>query len=172
MKIPERLPHSLHGLRMMINYIKANYDIKTVIEIGSWTGLSAVEFAKNFDKVYCIDPWEATGEINTEYDMKEVEKIFDNRIKDYDNIIKIKATSADARGSSLLPKKADLIYIDGLHNYDAIRQDITLWKDKITKLITGHDYWPNKFDGVIKAVNEALGKPDKIFSDTSWIKEI
>jgi len=168
MKIPERTPASLDGLREFIKYVKDNYDIKTVVEIGCWTGISSVEFAKNFDTVYCIDPWSPTDGINTEYDMLEVERMFNHRIGTYENVYKMRHTSRRA-SELLMDLKADMVYIDGCHEYDAVREDIALWEPKITKLVTGHDYWPKRFDGVIKAVDEILGKPEKIFPDTSWL---
>jgi hypothetical protein len=142
----------------------------TILEIGSWTGVSAEIFAQNFNYVFCVDPWEATEGINTQYDMREVEKIFDNRISKYKNVVKIKTLSEKAREQAM-QLRIDIVYIDGCHTYEAVKEDITLWKDKC-KIISGHDYWPKKFPGVIKAVDEILGKPDKVFPDTSWIKEL
>ena len=37
--------------------------------------------------------------------------------------------------------------------------------------IGGHDYM-DYFEGCVKAVDEVVGKPDKIFRDYSWIKRI
>ena len=39
------------------------------------------------------------------------------------------------------------------------------------KWICGHDYCPG-WPGVIKAVEEKLGKPDKTFLDGSWMKKM
>lgn len=165
-KIPERLPHSIKGLNDMLDFLGDVKD-KTMLEIGSWTGLSSVEFSKRFKHVCCVDPWQATEGINTEYDMSEVEKIFDKRKKK--NVAKIKHTSSEA-SEILGDNKFDYIYIDGCHTYEAVKLDIENWKDKCKIAICGHDYWPGRFDGVIKAVDEAFGKPDKVFSDTSWVK--
>lgn len=185
MNIPERLPNSIDGLKKMIIWLGHHYNIKemTIVEIGSWTGLSTIEFAKNFKHVICIDPWEATGGINTKYSMKQVEKIFDDRTKDFYNITKIKARNEtlfkeDENGNILLNNfikdidSLDMIYIDGLHTYEAVKQDIINWYPLIKYCICGHDYWLSKFPGVIKAVNEVLGRPDMLFSDTSFIKVV
>lgn len=164
--IPERTKNSIDGLRKMIDYLESKYPIKdmVIVEVGSWTGCSMVEFAKRFKEVVCIDPWAPTGEINTEYNMNEVEKLFDSRMKS--NVTKIKDCFENVTKSDVL----DIIYIDGLHNYKAVKRDILQAKEMGFKIICGHDYWPKKFPGVIKAVHETLGKPDRIFKDTSWIK--
>ena len=68
----------------------------------------------------------------------------------------------------------DWIYIDANHTYDFIHKDLEMYRPKMKKggIIAGHDYWVNRFDGVIKAVNEMIGEPEKVFPDTSWIKNI
>jgi hypothetical protein len=154
MKIPERTKKSKSGLINYIKYIQSFYDTKelTILEIGSWTGISACIFAQYFKHVVCIDPWKATKGINTKYNMKDVEDIFDNRMKHIKNIRKIKDKSENV--------------------VQKINNKILMWKDKTNLFISGHDYWRNKFPGVIKAVNEILGIPDKVFCDTSWIKKV
>jgi hypothetical protein len=172
MKIPERTKKSKSGLVNYIKYIQSFYDTKelTILEIGSWTGVSACIFAQYFKHVVCIDPWKATKGINTKYNMKDVEDIFDNRMKHIKNIRKIKDKSENV--VQKINNKFDIIYIDGIHTYEAVKKDILMWKDKTNLFISGHDYWRNKFPGVIKAVNEILGIPDKVFCDTSWIKKV
>lgn len=51
----------------------------------------------------------------------------------------------------------DGVFIDGSHEYEDVRDDISAWKQKVRPggILAGHDYiffWP----GVIRAVNEAF----------------
>lgn len=170
--IPKRLPKSLKGLQEMINYINSKHPTKelTILEIGSWVGVSTELFAKAFKQVIAVDPWAKTTGINCQYNMKLVEKEFDERMKNYDNVIKCKMTSEQAIKNENI-KDINIIYIDGAHDYKNVSLDIELWKDKIKLFICGHDYY-DKFPGVKKAVNEAFIKPDKLFPDSSWLVEV
>jgi hypothetical protein len=42
---------------------------------------------------------------------------------------------------------------------------------KKSGFITGHDYHP-VWQGVVDAIHEAIGEPEMIFQDTSWVKKI
>lgn len=67
--------------------------------------------------------------------------------------------------------RPDLYYIDAEHTYEACRKDIDSALKTMPKFIAGHDYcstWP----GVMKAVDETLGKPDATFQDGSWMKRL
>jgi hypothetical protein len=69
---------------------------------------------------------------------------------------------ATADAAPLVPDGwADFVFIDAGHSYEAVRQDIELWADKVRPggWLGGHDYHP-KFPGVIRAVNEAFGGAD------------
>jgi predicted O-methyltransferase YrrM len=60
------------------------------------------------------------------------------------------------------PIKADMIFIDGDHRYEAIVKDITIWRDKVKPggILALHDYIPNPQPpikgNVAKAVNELI----------------
>lgn len=171
--IPRRNKQLLQGLKNFVGYVNSIQSTKSMIicEIGSWCGSSADIFAQHFKKVICIDPFKQDKEITNRFDMKEVEAEFDKVYDKYNNITKIKHYSYDA--VKIFDDKCfDIVYIDGEHSYNAVKQDIKLYLSKCKSFISGHDYWFKKFPGVVKAVNECLGKPDKIFMDSSWIKKI
>ena len=186
-KIPERNKKYKQGLRDMINWIDKISSIPVrmmkIIEIGSWTGCSGVIFAKRFNKVICVDMWKSNiGGITNEYDMKEVEKIFDKRAKMYHGVMcKSKMSSLEAAkvyNKELKNKNKldndifpDIVYIDGCHIYENTKKDLLAWKDIPKLFLCGHDF-ENRFKGVKKAVREIIGEPDKIFKDSSWVKKL
>jgi hypothetical protein len=67
----------------------------------------------------------------------------------------------------------DFVYIDGLHTYEQVKKDIENYKQLIRPngFIGGHDYHPQGWPGVVKAVEETVGV-DKVFPDGSWIKKL
>ena len=166
------------GLLSLVEYIKDNYENEpvTMIEIGSYAGESTIEFSKLFKKVFAIDPYEDIyhkNQILYNYmNMIDVGKIFKENIKNHNNIVHIHKRSDDAI-LELRNEHVDFIYIDGIHTYEQVKKDILNYKKLIKTggFLGGHDYCSN-YKGVIEAVNENLGIPDKIFSDTSWIKKI
>jgi SAM-dependent methyltransferase len=165
--IPTRTKASIAGLNKMIDYIDTFYDVSqlTILEVGSWAGTSANEFAKRFKHVTCVDPWEPTkGTITERQNVKEAEKEFNRMMASHDNITKIKGRIEDVYKK--LPE-FDVIYIDGEHTYKAVQRDIFLCWFLVKSVIAGHDYC-GKFSGVVKAVNQRF-RPDKIFSDSSWV---
>lgn len=164
-------------LVQICNYLQPD---SKMIEIGCLRGHSTMIFNSTgkFKKIFCIDPWSPgydPKDVNSDIDFKEVENSFDYNIKNFNNIIKIKNTSKEAFDNWIY-NKVDLVYIDGCHTYEAVKEDISLWINKINSggIIAGHDYgfhenW-TEFPGVKQAVDEILGEPDLILEDTSWVK--
>jgi hypothetical protein len=153
---------------------------KVMVEIGCYAGEATEIFASFFKAVYAVDPWlmgmhlmdgatNATGDILMEDD---VEKRFDIMKKNHPNIIKIKKYDYDAL-KYFNDKSLDFVYIDAIHTEQEVKRQIYTWFPKIkeTGSIGGHDFSPS-FPEVMKAVNKAVGIPDKVYTDAgnSWTK--
>ena len=167
-----------NGLISLIDFLNLKGETKemTMIEIGSYAGDSTEIFSKNFKRVIAIDPFlndYDPNDVTCQYlDLNLVYEVFKERISKYDNIDVIKKTSDDAI-LELKDLKVDFIYIDGMHTYDQVKLDIENYLPLLNCdcFIGGHDYHP-VWQGVVNAIHEKLGKPDAIFSDTSWVKYI
>ena len=50
----------------------------------------------------------------------------------------------------------DFVYIDAKHDYDSVKQDLSVWfpKVKIGGFLAGHDYDKNQWPDVVQAVDE------------------
>lgn len=175
-----------NGLPELVDavYSKANH-LLSMIEIGSYAGQSMEIFAKTkkISKIICIDPWKKgydSMDLASSTDMNEVERLFDNRLciakKIPVDVIKHKGTINTFIQTELFSSvmnNVDFVYIDGCHTYDSVKNDITLSLEKIQPIVAicGHDWSPGWKD-VKKAILDTIGNPDKIFSDTSWLKFI
>lgn len=138
--------------------------IKSVLEVGSFVGKSAVFFAERVDKVLCVDPFVMWDEGRENGDaMKHGEDFFDEfqhnivRSGYSHKIFPVRETSQTAFVTHYHPLLADLIYIDGAHDYISVLYDVMMWKTRAFRIICGDDYdenWP----GVKKAVDEVFKK--------------
>jgi NAD(P)-dependent dehydrogenase (short-subunit alcohol dehydrogenase family) len=149
----------------------------TVAEIGCYIGESSHIIARYAGKLYCIDPWEdgviesssARGSVFVYDDMSTVEARFDVAVGTQPNVIKIRAHSDDV-AEMIANGVFDIVYIDSLHSYESVRNDICRWwpKVKLGGYLGGHNYSP-QWPGLIRAVREAFGTPDKVYRDSSWV---
>lgn len=155
-----------NSLKGLYHLIQEYVTPETVMaEIGSFSGVSSELFAIHCKEINCIDRWEQYNEINNP-EIIEGEKRFDELLKRYSNIKKIKLSSEDA--SNLFKDESlDFVYIDAAHDYENVKKDILCWLPKVKPngIIAGHDI---VMDGVSRAVNEILGS-SKHYEDTSWL---
>jgi len=151
----------LKGLNECCEYLSGNFNIKSMVEVGCYTGESTVVFANCFKEatIYAVDIWRKK--------LSNVEELFDARVRWHTNIEKIKQPSVMA-SKRFEDSSLDFVYIDGNHSYSSVRQDILKWLPKIKKdgVIGGHDF---HYEGVAGAVQANLGPPVQVFQDTSWV---
>ena len=140
----------------------------TLIEVGSWTGESAVIFAEYVTRVIYIDSWHINITSVWDCTIEDVHNIFVDYTRDNPKISTLRMLSVDA-AALFADHSADVIYIDTTHKYEVVSSDIAAWRSKARRVLCGHDYKP-RFPGCIRAVDEAFGKPDEVFPDSSWVK--
>ena len=142
--------------------------IDTVVELGSFAGVSSEIFALHCSKLYCVDKWEPYWEINQQEFMNIAEQRFDSMVRNYTNVTKIKMDTIDAV-DQFDDKSIDLIYIDCDHSSDRVKTELEAWLPKIKDdgFISGHDInMPTVFNVVTQYFNPTLVE---VFNDTSWI---
>lgn len=178
LKVVMRPESSAKYLREFCNEVREHLgDTPTIVELGSYMGESSLIFAQEFPngKIICIDSWEGgfdDSDACSSDNYSEVENQFDIRQKMVNNIEKIKGMSTSVK------IECDLVYIDACHKYECVKNDIIHWSPLTKKIISGHDYCVDEnflmlhqhIKGVKSAINDMLGKPDKIFGDMSWYK--
>lgn len=156
---------SVDGLIEMLEFAKP----QRVLEIGSSKGVSTEVFLLHCEHVTAVDPWELWPYycgVRTDFKKNCQDK--------YSNLTCVQGFSPGAL-AGLEPASFDLVYIDGNHEYQALIDDVrgSFALVRSGGWIAGHDYWPapgyrHVYD-VVPAVHDVLGKPDRVFSDSSWI---
>jgi hypothetical protein len=153
------------------------YKDPTIIEVGSWKGLSATTMAKickKLDiapKIVCIDTWlgsrefwlsDATDDMGLNFvnGYPSIFYTFTKNVKSlghHDCIYPIPCCSD--QGSQIQRHydiMADMIYVDASHDYKSVHRDLTyFWNNlKSGGIMFGDDYNGNSWPGVVRAVNE------------------
>jgi len=159
-----RFDSAEHRGRLVLGYMNDNvratlqqlidrFQVKSVIEIGSFLGLSACWFAERVDEVVCIDVFDrnmspamyrAMTVKASEDTMDSMYDVFKENTKAYPNISSYKMRSLQA--AKEFDFEADLIYLDGDHTYEGVKADIDAWKPRAKKVLCGDDntnQWPS-----------------------------
>jgi predicted O-methyltransferase YrrM len=128
-----------------------------IVEVGAFTGKSAIALASaskraTREKLISIDPFtEGTAEVFRR-------NITSRKLSDY-VITKVATSEEAARDFDQLIR---LIFIDGLHDYGHVKQDIDLWKDRVIEggILAFHDY---DYTTVRQAVDELISSGGYFF---------
>lgn len=143
---------------------------KNIVEIGCYKGKSTTALLKGINghgMVWSIDPM-------VDYGNHTFVELMAN-VGAYPNFRHVRVPSS--LGVRLFENKSvDMVFIDGAHDYEHVKEDITLWLPKVHGIICGHDYgdtpgnpgegWP----GVQRAVSELL--PGFGLCQSIWYKEV
>lgn len=165
------------GLCSLLTELASIYNGKNklrMLEIGSYKGESTFMFASLgiFEEIHCIDPYEGEEEaniiLNDNWD--NVKNEFKINTRHFNNI-----TTHQDYSYNIVDKFPDnyfnFIYIDAEHTYESVKRDIELYLPKCGHIIAGHDY-QKAWSGVVRAVDEIIGKPDRRYIDGSWMKKL
>jgi len=175
-----------HVFARLIGETKPN----TIIEVGTWLGASAINMAEETrkagleTKIYCVDTWLGAEEFWTrwadtpERDLKcrnglpQVYFDFLSNVVEHgvqDMIVPV--TNTSHIGSMILKHRgveAQLIYIDGSHEYEDVRRDIQDYMPILTSggVMFGDDMgWKE----VREAVEDSLGESFEMVEDNFWV---
>lgn len=144
----------------------------TIVEIGSFSGLSACIFSHSLRKhglrgrIYCVDLWDTYVEMNPSaretgffaYKSGQLRQLFDHYIHaaGATEVTPICEDSARA-WQNFTDGSVDLLFVDGDHSYEGCLADINNWYCKVKPegVILGHDY---DWDTVRSAVRYFSGQ--------------
>lgn len=144
------------------HWLVDNIKPEKIVELGSHYGVSFFSFCEAAEKyspstyIYAVDTWE--GDIHAGYYGKTVyESVAECREKYHKQRSSLLRCSFNEAAGYFTDNSIDILHIDGLHTYDAVREDFTTWKGKLRKggSILFHDWnVRSKYFGVWKLWDE------------------
>lgn len=147
-----------------------------ICEIGTWKGKSAYVFSSALRGtcgiLYSVDPFNGDGDsISKDCYQEQIKELNVSLLQNFEDTMKryglweyvrvIPFLSVEAK-SRFHEKKIDLLFIDGNHDYGAVREDYLLWSDLISSggIIVLHDVDATHVDGPKRVSEEfILGNP-------------
>lgn len=141
---------------------------RTFVEVGAKEGRTTGHILKTVpdSRVIAIDPWIAdpapangdpTRENYKAWDFADIEKQFWANVgENKDRCTMMRMTSEGAANVQMLANM-DLVFIDALHDYESVKQDIALWwpKVRVGGMLSLHDF-NHKWPGVERAIAESF----------------
>ena len=107
------------------------------VELGVHAGDSyfTIVEAMRIGKAYGVDTW--TGDEHAGFYDDGIWKMVQGVNKQYPNSALLRMTFDSA--ASLIQDDINLLHIDGLHTYEAVKHDFETWEPKVTDVILLHD---------------------------------
>lgn len=147
-------------------------DARTYVEVGCKEGRTTGFVLANCPDVraIAIDPWcqqeagpDASRETYEKWDFTEIQQKFWEIVGDNRERCKHARCTSKSYVNSMValngvhPGAYDVVFIDALHDYESVKQDIALWWPLVREggYLCGHDY-NHKWPGVMRAVAEAF----------------
>lgn len=136
-------------------------EMNSVIEVGCWKGRSTHALLSGCQgTVYAVDHWKGSpSELDTlqkEARTRDIYRDFLCNVGGFQHLQPVRMASIEA--ADVLPS-ADMVFIDGEHTEEAVREDLIAWNPKARRLIAGHD-WDH--EAVRRAVRDVLGEVETV----------
>jgi hypothetical protein len=154
------------------------------VEIGSWQGKSSVCLARGLagkfqPRLCCIDPFDAsTSDASAgEYGARAqavggpLRSAFDDNVRaaGVRDVVQVKQGTSHQHAVGF-QEPIDLLFLDGDHSYDAVRQDFADWAPKVRPggFLVMHDVVHPVHDGPRRVVEECV-RGDARWSDARFV---
>lgn len=126
---------------------------KRVLEVGSYCGCSTICLAQTAKSVLSVDPHDGSG---TPAPMNTFEQ-FQKNVERY-GVAEWVTTHIGTLADELPANEFDLIFIDGKHDTESVREDIRLALPRLAPggLLAFHDYQASEHPGIEVAVDELV----------------
>lgn len=135
-------------------------------EIGVFRADTSEHLLKSFPNLtlYCIDPYLEYSEYEsnrTQTNMSKHEEVAKARLSQFNQRVALIKEFSVPAARKISDDSLDFVFIDAIHTYDAVMEDLHAWYPKVRKdgLIAGHDV---SWSGVKEAVEQFLAHTGKV----------
>ena len=143
---------------------------RTLVELGVWTGFSFLAFCDAVDasgldtRCVGIDTWEGDAHAGTL--SPDVADVVAARAARYGDAAELVRSTFDSAAPRFPPQSIDLLHLDGLHTYEAVRHDVDTWIGGLSErgvLLLHDSQVAGRGFGVARVVDE-LRRDHPVFS--------
>jgi len=139
-------PHPWVGHMPFARWLIGELRPKIFVELGTHTGNSYFSFCQGVQekglktKCFAVDTWEGDAQAG-HYDQRVFSLVQKNNQLNYSKFSTLLKMTFDEASIQFSDRSIDLLHIDGLHTYEAVRHDFEKWLPKLTPgaLVLFHD---------------------------------
>lgn len=141
---------SWYGNAFQLETLIRDNNVKTVVELGSWIGISTAHIASLLPpegKVYAVDHWLGSADHHAIQELSPLlphlyEQFLSNVIHmgQAEKITPVRMTTLEAAQTlNIIP---DLVYVDASHDEESVYRDLTAWYPFVKKqgILCGDDW--------------------------------
>ncbi len=164
-------------LSTWIDHMPFGYDIvaairpRLIVELGTYSGLSYFTFCQAIQEqgiesvAYAVDTWEG-DEHTGAYGEEIFGKVRDHAREHYRGFTYLLRTTFNEAVAQFDEDSIELLHIDGLHTYDAVKQDFENWFPKVKAggIVLFHDIEARLKDYGVRKLWEELSAQYQSFS--------
>lgn len=162
-----------------------------MVEVGVFKGLNAGQILQNnqqvtmrlvdpYGRVPASDDYIATKDPKARIDRKKfqvIEAATHDRLRGFPHRVRFLPWDSAEAATHIENQSVDAVFIDDDHSYSGCLKSIKAWLPKVKPggWIGGHDYYPARFPGVVRAVDEVFRNPGysiDLGKDWTWFVEI
>ncbi len=139
---PERIvPSAWTGHVPFAAWLTAMTRPNVLVELGAYTGMSYAAFCQTVQaqqlptKCYAVDTWQGDAHCGW-YEEDVYQDLAGFNERRFAGFSQLMRTSFDEAASSFTEGSVDLLHIDGLHTYEAVRNDFETWLPKLSARAT------------------------------------
>jgi predicted O-methyltransferase YrrM len=155
------------GIFDRLDQLVTDHQVKTVVELGSFVGLSTCFLAERVERVITVDNFNVRAQDYKNYLRPIHEHAADDQYAEflrntlsYPNITGLRMDFLEA---ARLGFEADMVYIDGVQSYPAFKAIVEAWLPLARKVIAGDDTQSK----IVRRVAEEIGA-EPITERTWW----